>query len=119
MNRPAPRSSFSPAFCLAAIGFLLAPIAVNAQTIGDPALPGGETSWTGATGRNAFMHQSANMSFEKRLDFKLGEALFQRLWVTAPTRTKTADGLGPLFNSRACSGCHIRNGRGHPVDAVR
>ena len=116
MNRPAPRSSFSPAFCLAAIGFLLAPIAVNAQTIDDPALPGGETSWTGATGRNAFMHQSANMSFERRLDFKLGEALFQRLWVTAPTRTKAADGLGPLFNSRACSGCHIRNGRGHPVD---
>jgi len=116
MNRPAPRSSFSPAFCLAAIGFLLAPIAVNAQTIGDPALPGGETSWTGATGHNVFMHQSANMSFEKRLDFKLGEALFQRLWVTAPTRTKAADGLGPLFNSRACSGCHIRNGRGHPVD---
>ncbi|HCK17294.1 MAG TPA: thiol oxidoreductase [Thalassospira sp.] len=116
MNRPVPRSSFSPAFCLAAIGFLLAPIAVNAQTIGDPALPGGETSWNGAKGRNAFLHQSANMSFEKRLDFKLGEALFQRLWVTAPTRTKAADGLGPLFNSRACSGCHIRNGRGHPVD---
>jgi len=101
---------------LAAIGFLLAPIAVNAQTIGDPALPGGETSWTGPKGRNTFLHQSANMSFEKRLDFKLGEALFQRLWVTAPTRTKAADGLGPLFNSRACSGCHIRNGRGHPVD---
>ncbi|HBN52313.1 MAG TPA: thiol oxidoreductase, partial [Thalassospira sp.] len=59
---------------------------------------------------------SANMTFEKRLDFKLGEALFQRLWVTAPTRTKAADGLGPLFNSRACNGCHIRNGRGHPVD---
>ena len=30
--------------------------------------------------------------------------------------TKAADGLGALFNSRACSGCHIRNGRGHPVD---
>ena len=56
------------------------------------------------------------MAFEKRLDFKLGEALFQRLWVTAPTRTKAADGLGPLFNSRACNGCHIRNGRGYPVD---
>jgi len=65
----------------------------------------------------AFTHHSANMTFEKRLDFKLGEALFQRLWVTAPTRTKAADGLGPLFNSRACNGCHIRNGRGHPVDA--
>lgn len=116
MNRPARTPLFSFPFWLASIGLAVAPFAVNAQTIGDPALPGGETSWTGATGRNAFMHQSANMSFERRLDFKLGEALFQRLWVTAPTRTKAADGLGPLFNSRACSGCHIRNGRGHPVD---
>ncbi|WP_417810771.1 di-heme oxidoredictase family protein [Thalassospira alkalitolerans] len=80
------------------------------------ALPGGDTTWQKKTGRKAFTHYSANMAFEKRLDFKLGEALFQRLWVTAPTRTKAADGLGPLFNSRACNGCHIRNGRGHPVD---
>ncbi len=87
-----------------------------AQQVDNPAFPGGNTSWPNADGRNVFTHYSANMTFEKRLDFKLGEALFQRLWVTAPTRTKTADGLGPLFNSRACNGCHIRNGRGHPVD---
>ncbi|MBS8272024.1 thiol oxidoreductase [Thalassospira tepidiphila] len=116
MNRPVRTPQFSRLFWLAAIGFAMAPVALHAETTGNPALPGGETSWTGAKGRNAFLHQSANMSFEKRLDFKLGEALFQRLWVTAPTRTKAADGLGPLFNSRACSGCHIRNGRGHPVD---
>ena len=87
-----------------------------AQQTGDDAYPGGTTTWLKPDGRNAFTHYSANMTFEKRLDFKLGEALFQRLWVTAPTRTKAADGLGPLFNSRACNGCHIRNGRGHPVD---
>jgi CxxC motif-containing protein (DUF1111 family) len=116
MNRPARTSLFSAPFWLAAIGLAFAPVTVSAEAIGDPALPGGDTSWIGAKGRNAFTHQSANMSFEKRLDFKLGEALFQRLWITAPTRTKAADGLGPLFNSRACSGCHIRNGRGHPVD---
>ncbi|AJD51245.1 CxxC motif-containing protein, DUF1111 family [Thalassospira xiamenensis M-5 = DSM 17429] len=86
------------------------------ETIPANALPGGATTWQKKTGRMAFTHHSANMTFEKRLDFKLGEALFQRLWVTAPTRTKAADGLGPLFNSRACNGCHIRNGRGHPVD---
>lgn len=86
------------------------------ETILADALPGGATTWQKKTGRMAFTHHSANMTFEKRLDFKLGEALFQRLWVTAPTRTKAADGLGPLFNSRACNGCHIRNGRGHPVD---
>ncbi|WP_296999963.1 MULTISPECIES: di-heme oxidoredictase family protein [unclassified Thalassospira] len=88
----------------------------HAQETANPSFPGGATTWLKPDGRNAFTHYSANMSFEKRLDFKLGEALFQRLWVTAPTRTKAADGLGPLFNSRACSGCHIRNGRGHPVD---
>lgn len=87
------------------------------ETAPADALPGGATTWQKKTGRMAFTHYSANMTFEKRLDFKLGEALFQRLWVTAPTRTKAADGLGPLFNSRACNGCHIRNGRGHPVDA--
>lgn len=86
------------------------------ETLTADALPGGATTWQKKTGRMAFTHYSANMTFEKRLDFKLGEALFQRLWVTAPTRTKAADGLGPLFNSRACNGCHIRNGRGHPVD---
>jgi len=116
MNRPARTPQFSRLFWMATIGFAMAPVALHAETTGNLAMPGGETSWTGATGRNAFLRQSANMSFEKRLDFKLGEALFQRLWVTAPTRTKAADGLGPLFNSRACSGCHIRNGRGHPVD---
>lgn len=88
----------------------------HAQEMANPAFPGGTTTWLKPDGRNAFTHYSANMTFEKRLDFKLGEALFQRLWVTAPTRTKAADGLGPLFNSRACNGCHIRNGRGHPVD---
>ncbi|KZB62001.1 thiol oxidoreductase [Thalassospira lucentensis] len=87
------------------------------ETLPADGLPGGATTWQKKTGRMAFTHHSANMTFEKRLDFKLGEALFQRLWVTAPTRTKAADGLGPLFNSRACNGCHIRNGRGHPVDA--
>mgnify|MGYP003640790505 FL=1 len=87
-----------------------------AQQTGEDTFPGGATTWLKPDGRNAFTHYSANMAFEKRLDFKLGEALFQRLWVTAPTRTKAADGLGPLFNSRACNGCHIRNGRGHPVD---
>ncbi|WP_417829398.1 di-heme oxidoredictase family protein [Thalassospira sp.] len=121
MTVPARLPASVPAalFCLVAFGVACTPVLSNparAQNLGDPALPGGSTTVTGVDGRNVFMHQSANMSFEKRLDFKLGEALFQRLWVTAPTRTKAADGLGPLFNSRACSGCHIRNGRGHPVD---
>ena len=40
------------------------------------------------------------------MDFVLGRALFERLWVPAPSSTKAADGLGPLFNARACATCH-------------
>ncbi|RCK44476.1 thiol oxidoreductase [Thalassospira profundimaris] len=82
----------------------------------DDAYPGGTTTWLKKTGRSAFTHPSANMAFEKRMDFKLGEALFQRMWVAAPTKTHTTDGLGPLYNSRSCIGCHVRNGRGHALD---
>ena len=45
------------------------------------------------------------------MDTVLGKALFERLWVSAPSSTKAADGLGPLFNARACSSCHQGGGR--------
>ncbi|MEQ5774925.1 c-type cytochrome [Thalassospira sp. NFXS8] len=93
----------------------LAAAKTDAKT-GSDAYPGGDTTWLKKTGRSAFTHYSANMAFEKRMDFKLGEALFQRMWVAAPTRTQTTDGLGPLYNSRSCIGCHVRNGRGHALD---
>jgi len=48
---------------------------------------------------------------EDSMDKVLGKALFERLWVTAPSSTKAADGLGPLFNARACSSCHQGAGR--------
>jgi CxxC motif-containing protein (DUF1111 family) len=45
------------------------------------------------------------------MDFVLGKALFERLWVQAPASTKSADGLGPLFNARACATCHANGGQ--------
>lgn len=45
------------------------------------------------------------------MDFVLGRALFERLWVQAPASTRSADGLGPLFNARACSTCHENAGQ--------
>jgi CxxC motif-containing protein (DUF1111 family) len=48
---------------------------------------------------------------EDAMDRVLGRALFERLWVSAPSSTKAADGLGPLFNARACSSCHQGGGR--------
>jgi len=78
------------------------------------ALPAGALTHKKIINANAFSHASNNMSFERGLDFKLGNALFKRIWVSAPSSTQTSDGLGPLFNSRACQRCHIKDGRGHP-----
>ncbi len=77
-------------------------------------LPAGALTHNKAINANAFSHSSANMSFERELDFKVGNAFFRRLWVSSPSSTKASDGLGPLFNARACQRCHIKDGRGHP-----
>ncbi|MQX37818.1 di-heme oxidoredictase family protein [Roseospira navarrensis] len=76
--------------------------------------PGGETTHDKARDRNAFSHSSANMAFDREMDFKVGNGFFRRLWVSAPSSTKAADGLGPLFNEAACQSCHLKDGRGHP-----
>lgn len=77
-------------------------------------MPGGATSHGKILNRDAFSQSSANMHFAKEMDFKIGNGFFRRLWVTAPASTKAADGLGPLFNARACQNCHLKDGRGHP-----
>lgn len=45
------------------------------------------------------------------LDAAMGKALFGRLWVPAPASTRSADGLGPLHDARACAACHPAGGR--------
>jgi len=78
-------------------------------------LPGGQaTTLASPTLSEAFSHFSANMGFAKELDFKIGNGLFRRQWVSAPSSTRSADGLGPLFNARGCQSCHLKDGRGHP-----
>ncbi|WP_420376960.1 di-heme oxidoredictase family protein [Rhizobium skierniewicense] len=64
--------------------------------------------------RDPFSQASANMTFERGQDFKLGNALFQKLWVSSPSSTQASDGLGPLYNARSCQTCHIKDGRGRP-----
>ena len=43
-------------------------------------------------------------------DIVLGRVMFNRMWTSSPSSTLTADGLGPLYNARACAACH-RDGR--------
>ena len=78
------------------------------------ALPGGAATHHKKINANAFSHASANMSFEREMNFKIGNGFFRRLWVSAPASTQAADGLGPLYNARSCQRCHLKDGRGHP-----
>ena len=78
--------------------------------------PGGAATTRYRSTADAFSQLSANMPFAREMDFKLGNALFRKLWVGAPSSTLASDGLGPLFNARSCQDCHIKDGRGHPPD---
>ena len=77
-------------------------------------LSGGSATNRTVSNRNAFSQPSANLSFEERAEFFVGNGLFRRTWVGAPASTEGADGLGPLYNARACQRCHLKDGRGHP-----
>ena len=67
-------------------------------------------------GTDAFSQPSANLAFEDQMRFRLGNGLFTRLWVSAPSSTIASDGLGPMFNARGCQSCHLKDGRGHPPE---
>jgi len=63
---------------------------------------------------NAFSRALPGLDrYEERLFF-VGNSFFNQNWVMAPSSTRARDGLGPLFNSRSCSGCHFKDGRGRP-----
>jgi CxxC motif-containing protein (DUF1111 family) len=81
---------------------------------GERAPGGGATSRGSTDTANAFSLSSGNMDFKREFDFKIGNAIFRKTWISAPSSTDASDGLGPLFNSRACQNCHLKDGRGHP-----
>ncbi|WP_246107261.1 di-heme oxidoreductase family protein [Puniceibacterium confluentis] len=77
---------------------------------------GGGATVRARTTADAFSQASGNMAFERELDFKVGDGLFRKLWVSSPSSTLVSDGLGPLFNARSCQACHLKDGRGHPPE---
>ncbi|RWX76758.1 c-type cytochrome [Neorhizobium lilium] len=79
-------------------------------------MAGGAATSRADVNGDAFSHFSANITFAEEETFKLGNALFTKLWVSAPSSTQASDGLGPLFNARACQSCHLKDGRGHPPE---
>lgn len=76
-------------------------------------MEGGATTTTKVSDANALSHFSTNLSFADQEKFALGNGIFRKDWVSAPASTLASDGLGPLFNARACQSCHIKDGRGH------
>lgn len=81
----------------------------------DDARSGGSTTIFDET-REAFAKPLANLHGDRRDMFFLGNAVFNRGWVTAPASVADFDGLGPLFNATTCSGCHFKDGRGRPPE---
>lgn len=76
--------------------------------------PAGAATVRARNSADAFSQSSATMPFAQEMDFKLGNALFRKTWVASPASTLASDGLGPLYNARACQDCHLKDGRGHP-----
>ncbi len=75
---------------------------------------GGAGTSLHAPTRNAFSHPAQNLAPDQHTRFRVGDAVFRKLWVTAPASTAASDGLGPTFNARSCQRCHRKDGRGRP-----
>lgn len=87
------------------LGLLLAALAVHA---------GEEAPRVPVGGRQALATPMPGLDDAERTRFTEGRGLFRQVWVIAPSRDDTLDGLGPLYNRPACTSCHPANGRGQP-----
>ena len=79
------------------------------------ALSGGAAT-VHATTRQAFGQPLPRLTADQETQFFVGNSFFNRNWVRAPSSTTARDGLGPLFNARSCSACHLHDGRGRPPE---
>lgn len=94
--------------CLLALGGCGTPPGGN----GD-ALPAPGASWTRSRQPpNSLIAPAQHLNADARLAFYSGFSFFRSPWVAAPASTTARDGLGPLFNSHSCEGCHRNGGRG-------
>lgn len=98
----------------AALGLALAGLGARAggPLPGGTGLPGGRATVEPARPEAALTTFRPGLDGIAGLDARIGQALFERIWVSAPASTRAADGLGPLYNARACLACHPNLGRG-------
>lgn len=74
----------------------------------------GGTSTVFNDGKEAFALPLANIGREAKRAFPTGNSFFNNNWTIAPASASARDGLGPFFNARSCSACHVKDGRGRP-----
>ena len=98
--------------CLFATFFLIGNSTAEAPR---EALSGGAAT-VYATTRQAFEQPLPHLTPDQETQFFVGNSFFNRNWVSAPSSTTARDGLGPLFNARSCSACHLHDGRGRPPE---
>jgi len=74
-------------------------------SIVDPSerLPGGDVT-VARDDVQAFSERAPALDFAGEANFKSGDLLFRAV----------PRGAGPLFNTRSCQGCHLKDGRGSP-----
>jgi CxxC motif-containing protein (DUF1111 family) len=104
---------------LSVLGYFMAVAEVRVANLepGEDRPGGSATTARGIKTRNAFSQFSNGIGLAGEARFKIGNAIFRKIWVSAPSSTKSSDGLGPLYNARACQHCHLKDGRGHPPEA--
>ena len=79
----------------------------------DAALPSPGAAWTRTRQPpNSLIAPAQHLNADEQLAFYSGFSFFRSPWVAAPASTTARDGLGPLFNSHSCEGCHRNGGRG-------
>ena len=114
-NLPTTRTDLTPKD-LARVEAVTRPTADFSKPEDFETMQGGAGTSRKRVNQDAFSQSSANITFEEEGTFKLGNALFRKNWVSAPSSTQASDGLGPLFNERACQNCHVKDGRGRPPE---
>lgn len=86
----------------------------NVAASANEARPGGDTTNELLFGISAFLPAADNITRDNSRLFATGNGFFNQAWTTAPSSNESRDGLGPLFNARACASCHFKDGRGRP-----
>ncbi len=103
--------SFAFLVCLAACGGVQSSGDLRPET-GEELSGGGTTVFINTD--KSFSQSAADLTFNEKSEFGLGNSFFEQDWIIAPSSTTARDGLGPLFNARSCSACHTKDGRGRP-----